>query len=202
MVLIYFELLLKAFAGNRIWDHLIYPILFGIGLGLIFSCITTFFSAKVNKIISLVVLFGTGLLFIVECLIFRSFQFYMSFSGIGSVTNDVTGDYMQTVIQAIVSSIPIIVLFFLPGILYWVFWKKYLCVEKVKKHISAIILAGGILVTVIGVLWANSGSISSKYTSEYQFTSATQNFGLISSMQLDIFYGIFGNSASENLVIV
>lgn len=202
LVLLYFEVLLKLFGGFSAITNIIYPILFSLGMGLLYSGVTLFFSDKVKRIVSLVLLIVSGILFIVECLIYRSFQFYMSIDGIGSVTGDVTGDYMQTVVQAIVSSIPIIVLFLLPGIAYFVWGKKYLTFEKVSKKIAYVVLAGAVIFTSIGICAGSFGSLSSKYRAEYQFDTAVQSFGLISGIQLDLYYGIFGNDAAETFAVV
>lgn len=202
LVLLYFEILLKLFGGFSAITNIIYPILFSLGIGLLYSGITLFLSEKVKRIVTLVLLIVSGILFIVECLVYRSFQFYMSLSGIGSVTGDVTGDYMQTVVQAIISSILIIVLFLLPAIAYFIWGKKYLSFEKVSRKISYIVLAGAVVFTCIGVCAGSCGSLSSKYKEEYQFDTAVKSFGLLSSLELDLYYGIFGNTAAETFVIV
>lgn len=200
--LIYCEFILKAFSGIAIFPHIFYPVLFGIGAGLFFSFVTALFSDKVKWILNSVLLSVTGILFIVECLIYRSFQFYMPIGAISSVTSDVTGDYMQTLVQAVLIGIPIIALFLLPAILYFIFGKKYLFSEKMEIKKALIVLAGAFLFTGLGVLIANSGNISSKYRGEYQFNIATQHFGLVSSLELDAYYGIFGNSAADAFLAV
>lgn len=199
--LIYFEIVLRLFGRTGVLLNLIYPVLFGIGMGFVFSVVSALFEEKTNRIVTSVLLFATGVFYIVECLIHRSMGFYMPIGAIGSVAGDVAGDYMQQILQTIVFSIPIILAFFLPGILYLIYGKKYLSAAKPNTKTLVIWLVTAVLVSGTGVLWGNVGTSSGKYTNQYKFDSATECFGLVSALQLDAFYSLFGNEATETLVI-
>ena len=198
---LYFEIFFRIFGGTAVLLNLIYPILFGVGIGLLFSVLTSVFSEKTNRIAAIVLLFAAGVLYIVECLIHRSMGFYMPIGAIGSVASDVAGDYMQQVVQTVVYSIPIVLVFFLPGNLYLVFGKKYLSAKRQTVRTALIWLACAVAFTGAGILWANVGTSSDKYRGQYKFDTATECFGLVSGMQLDLYYGLFGNDAADVLVI-
>lgn len=202
LVLLYFEVLLKLFGDFSPFRHVMYPVLFSLGIGLLYGACTLFLPEKWKKILTTILFAVSGIVFIVECLIYRSFQFYMSFGGIGTVTGDVTGDYMQTVIQAVLTSIPIILLYLLPAIGYWFLEKKYFSFEKGNRKTACVVLGAGVVFTCIGICCSAFGNQSEKYRTEYQFDTAVQTFGLISGMQLDIHYGIFGNSAADSFAVI
>ncbi len=201
IVLVYFEVLLRAFAKTGIFSDLLYPVLFGVGAGLFFSCITSVFSEKVNWIISIVLLFIAGVIFIVECLVYRSFHCYMPLGGIGSVASDVVSGYTETVFTTIITGIPVILAFLLPTILYAIWGRKLVPSERQTVKLSVIVLIGAVISTGAGVLLASFGSDAAKYKSQYKFDTATQHFGLVSSLQLSTVYSLFGNASADTLII-
>lgn len=197
LVLLYFEILLKVFAGFDVFRNIGYPVLFCLGLGLLCGAVTLLFKNKIGNAVTTFILLLFAILFAAECLIRYSFQFYISFYAVGTVSGDVTGDYMSTVIQAIQSNWWVILLFLLPVLLYGFWSRKYLVIEKVNWKMICLVLCGGLAFTGVGVLAANQGSLSSKYKKEYQFDTAVQYFGLVSSMELDLYYTVFGNAATD-----
>lgn len=199
LVFIYFEILLRIFGGTGVLNHFIYPVLFGIAAGLFAACITTLFRKKVNRIITAVILFATGLLFIVECLIKDSFQVYMTFKSILSGAGGVMGEFRSELINSIVFGIPVILLFFLPGILYLIFGKKKLPTRRQKRPFSAMVLAGAAVFMLIASLTASIGSSKAQYKTQYDFNTATQYFGLMTSVRLDGKYALFGNKQGDTL---
>lgn len=200
-ILIYFEILLRIFGRTGIFSHLIYPVLFGIGTGLLFSCGTSLFSYKVNRILSLILLSLFGLIFTLECLVQRSMQYYMPLGSVRSAAGGVAEDYIQQVVQTVLFSFPIIFFFFLPVILY-LLWGNHLTPACPQAPlVSLCLLAGSVLFTGMGVLTASLGASADKYISQYKFDTATQYFGLISSLQLDTTYALFGNKAADTLII-
>lgn len=118
VVFLYYELLLRLYGGSSFFQSLIYPVLFALGLGLFTTCFTCVFRPKVNRIISLVILYVTGLFFVVECLIQDSYQVYMTLGSIRTGAGGVVGGFGSELFRAILHGIPKIFFFFLPAILY------------------------------------------------------------------------------------
>lgn len=201
VVLIYFEFILRICTGTGLFSHIIYPILFGLAAGFFFAGITSFFPHKINRIISIVILFVTGLIFTVECLVKRSFQFYMPLGGISSGAGDVAGSYLSEAFRAILHGIPAIVLFFLPGVLYVIYGKKHMPARRYKPVGVIKIFAYSAICMLLAVVAANVGSSALKYKNQYKFDTATEYFGLMTSLRLDTKYSLFGNDTADSFIL-
>lgn len=199
-MLIYFECVLRICTGTGLFSHIIYPILFGLAAGFFFAGITSLFPHKINRIITIVILFLTGLIFTAECLVKRSFQFYMPLGGISSGAGDVAGAYLAEASRAIFHGLPAIVLFFLPGILYAAYGKKYMPARRYKPAGVVKIFAYSVVCMLLAILVANVGNSALKYKKQYKFDTATEYFGLITSLRLDAKYAIFGNDAAHSFI--
>lgn len=201
VVFVYFELILRIYGGNGVFKNLIYPVLFGIAFGLFCSCITSVFSRKINRVISMVLLYGIGLLFIIECLIKDSYQVYMTFGAIMTGAGGVMGGFASELFGAILHGIPVILLFLLPGILYTAFGKKRLPARRYRLSFVLLLLICSFFMTGISVFAATHGGSKEKYKSQFEFNTATQSFGLITSMRLSGKYSLFGNENASALIV-
>lgn len=121
----------------------------------------------------------------------------MPLGTIGTMTSDVTGNYLNQVVQTVTGSLPVLLIFLLPAILYLLYGKKYISAKKKAKKEFVTELVCAIAFFCIGVLWANVGNSSEKWKNQYQFDAATQTFGLVSSVQLDSVYEVFGNTSTD-----
>lgn len=195
VVFIYFEILLRLLGDTQVLPHLIYPVLFALGTGLIFSSITCLFSKLINRILTLLILLITGILFIVECLVQRSFQFYMPFGAIKTGAGGVTGNYVLQLVSAVFHGIPAIILFLLPAFLY--FWRvyKYISPRQQSVQRAGRILVYALLISGFAMLISNLGDSRAAYKTQYKFDTATKYFGLITSLRLESQYDSIGNSA-------
>lgn len=209
LVLIYFEVLLRIYTKTGILLNLIYPILFGIGTGLLCSVFVSFFSGKSKPIAVLVLLTLIGIIFIIECFVYRSMQFYMPLTTIGTMAGSVTGSYGDQVMQTILYGIPIIISFLLPAILYLCRLYKDLKTfgnitdTFVRREMPSVhLVLGAVCFLCIGIIWAICGTSSDKYKNNYQFNTAVETFGLVSGIQLDLYYSIFPNQTADELIIM
>ena len=201
IVFVYFELILRICSGTSLFAHIIYPVLFGIAAGFFVSFITILFKRDVNRKISIGVLIATGLIFTVECLVKRSFQWYMPIGGILGGAGDVAGDYIGEAFKAIFSGIPAIILFFLPAAGYILVGKQYVPAKRFKPKKALRFLGYSVFVMLVGILLANVGSSASKYKNQYKFDTATEYFGLLTSLRLETKYSLLGNSSADSFVI-
>lgn len=201
IIFVYFEIILRVCAGTSVFSHLIYPVLFGLATGFFVTFITLLFPRPINRKISIVIFFLTGLLFTTECLVKRSFQWYLPLSGILGGAGDVAGGYIGETIKAIVSGIPVIILFFLPGVLYLKLGQKFVPARRFKIVKALRFLGYSAFIMAVAVLVANVGSSAAKYKSQYKFDTATEYFGLLTSLRLETKYSIFGNSSSSKFVV-
>ena len=201
IIFVYFEIILRVCAGTSIFSHLIYPVLFGLSAGFFVTFITLLFRRPINRKISIIVFFLMGLIFTAECLVKRSFQWYLPISGILGGAGDVAGDYIGEAIKAMISGIPAMILFFLPCVLYWKLGKKYVPAKRFKPAKALRFLGYSAFLMLIAVLAANIGSSGAKYKSQYKFDTATEYFGLLTSLRLETKYSMFGNASANKFVI-
>lgn len=196
---IYCEILLRAFTGTGVFQHLIYPVIFGLAAGFGFSALTSVFPAKINRIISTVLLFLTGLLFTVECLVRKSFQVYMTLGSIKSGTRGVVTGFGTDFFRAVYTGIPVILLFFLPLLLYIFLGRKYVPAWQYRIPFAAFLLVAGLLFFGVGAVAASHGSAKARYTTQYEFDASTQVFGLITGLRLENKYS--GSDDSQGFVL-
>ena len=200
--ILYSEILLKAIGRTGVFTNLNYPILFGVGFGLFCAFFASLFSEKVNKIIGAVLLFVIGVCFIAECMIYRNMQYYMPIGAMTSVAGDVMSGYSSTLFSTIAKSVPTILVFQIPFIAYLIVINRFVpAARQGVKWLFGVFL-GGLLLSGIGDTVACEGEGEAKYTSQYKFDPAVQYFGLTAGLELDVAYGIFGNEAADDLVLV
>lgn len=195
IVMVYFELLLRACTGTSVFAHIIYPIMFGSSVGFLLTFITSVFDENVNKNISTVLLFGFGLFFIIECFVKRSFQWYMPITGIFSGAGNVAGNYTSEVIRTVIYGIPIIILFFIPGVLYVVLSKKYALAKSIELSQALKYLGCSIVCMMFAIGCVKESGSTAKYKSQFKFDTATEYFGLLTSSRLELKYSILKNTA-------
>ena len=200
-VMVYFELILRLCSGTSVFSHIIYPVLFGLAGGFLLSFVTVLFKRNVNRIITIVLLFGTGLLFTTECLIKKSFQWYLPLNGVFARAGDIAGNYLGEALMSILTGIPAIVLFFMPGVAYVLVGKVYFPAKRFKAKMALRYVVYSAMFMLVAVVLSNIGSSAAKYKSQYKFDTATEYFGLMTALRLETKYSIFGNSAAEGFVL-
>lgn len=201
VVFLYYELLLRLYGGSSFFQSLIYPVLFALGLGLFTTCFTCVFRPKVNRIISLVILYVTGLFFVVECLIQDSYQVYMTLGSIRTGAGGVVGGFGSELFRAILHGIPKIFFFFLPAILYTATGRRRMPARRFRLPFVGMILVCSLLVSGIGVLTATHGKHSAKYSAQFDFNTATKTFGLFTSLRLQETYTLLGGGPNNDFVL-
>lgn len=244
LIFLYYEIMLRVYGNTSVLLNLIYPIVFAMSTGFLCSFFVNFFENKRREFISVLLLFISGACFTIQCLVYQSMQFYISFATIGSMAASVASGYNDQVWQTVLYSIPIIVTFMLPFVccivvrykesrllqfIYKVFKAAKLytfvtifrnrddigreipyteinpeLIEKDEGFITSIskkanwqLLLISVFLFGVGAVWANAGAWSDRYSSNYQFHSAAESFGLCSAVQLDVYYFVFPNSTDS-----
>lgn len=186
VVFIYFEVLLRLFTGTGVFQHLIYPVFFGMAAGFFCTCLTSLFPDKVNRIISIVLLLTMTVLFITECLVRNTFQVYMTLGSIRSGAGGVVTGFGGTLAGAIFRGLLIIVIFLIPTVLYILFGEKKVHAWQYQMSFQPIVLLVSAFFLIIGSFTAAHGATRKTYTDHYEFNNATEMFGLLTSLRLDI----------------
>lgn len=201
ITMIYFEVLLRICTGTGVFRHLIYPILFGLAAGFLFTFITSLFQRNRSRKISIGILSVVALFFTIECFVKKGFQWYLPISGIFSSAGDVAGNYVSEVFGTVLHGIPVILLFFTPVIFYVLIGKKYIPARQMKIIYAVRYLGYSVFFMLVAVGLVNIGSSAAKYHSQFKFDTATEYFGLLTSTRLEIKYSLFDNSAAEGFAI-
>ena len=189
VVFVYYEALLRILTGIGLFRSLIYPLLFGLAFGLLCTCVTSCFKPKLNRLISICLLCATALLFTVECLIRNSYQVFMTLSAIKTGAGGVVGGFARDLLRAIFFGLPKIFLFCLPAILYIGTGRRRMPARRYRYPLAAAALALALILQGIAVLGASHDSTAAKYKGQYNFNTATETFGLLTSTRLQAKYG-------------
>ncbi|MCD8116618.1 MAG: LTA synthase family protein [Oscillospiraceae bacterium] len=184
-VFVYEEILLRLFGSAGFFQSLIYPVLFGLAAGLAVAAVTSLFRARIGRALSIVLLLLIGLLFTVECLVQYSYQVYMTIGSITSGAGQVVGGFTSDLLRAIFFGLPKIFLFFLPALFYIFAGRRRIPARRYRPAFVGILLVAALLVQGAGILSATLGTQSSKYKDNFEFNTATQTFGLLTSLRLN-----------------
>ncbi len=201
VVFVYFELLLRILNGTGFFRSLIYPLLFALAMGLLCAGLTCAFKPKVNRILSMVLLYLFGLLFIVECLIRDSYQVYMTLGAIRTGAGGVVGGFATDLFRAIFHGLPKIFLFFLPAIFYTATGRRRIPAKRFHLPFVGALVVLGLLVQGVGVLAATHGNNAAKYKGQFEFNTATQVFGLLTSTRLSEQYALLGGGTTSDFIL-
>ena len=143
IVLVYNEMILKAFAGQPIFEGCGLLLLFSLTAGFIISGLISFLPPKAHKITGIIFLYLSALLFTTQCLIRNSFQLYMEFDSIFAGLEGVVTGYSENIFNSVINSVPNLLLFFAPPVIYTVLGRKlhFVPEKKLRPVISAAVTA-------------------------------------------------------------
>ncbi len=187
------EILLRVFTETAVFSQLIFPLLSAASLGLLFGALTSFFSEKINRRLTILFLTVISVFFTIECVVRRTYQTYMTISSMLAGGGNVLGEFRSDLITAIIHSLPVIILFLLPVILYLLFGKKYLPAHKKGAVYGLRLLTASVVIALLTVLGESRlSSVSRLFRAQYEYDTTTQAFGLISGTFLDLAYSLPG----------
>ena len=186
VLLLYCEILLRLFTGTGIFQHLIYPVLFGLSLGLLLNIPTTFFPRKINRRITIVLMAVIEIAFIAECLIYNSYGVYMTIGSILQGAGGVMTGFAANLIGAIVGGLLPILLLLLPLAAYILMGDVKVKAFQYRPVFSALMLLLGLVFFGLGSLLASTGETAEDYSSSYEFSNATITFGLPTGLRLSM----------------
>ncbi len=192
-VFIWDEILLRVFTETELFSQLIFPLLSAAALGLFFGAVTSFFSEKINRRLTILILTVISVFFTVECVVRRTYQTYMTISSMLAGGGNVLGEFRDDLITAVIHSLYVILLFLLPVILYLLFAKRYLPARKKGMAYGLRLMAVSFAIAFLTVLGESSfSSVSRLFRAQYEYDTTTQAFGLISGTTLDLVYSLPG----------
>ncbi|MCD7739702.1 MAG: hypothetical protein LUH58_11815 [Lachnospiraceae bacterium] len=124
IVLLWDEILLRIFTETEVLAYLLFPVLSSIVLGLFLGALTSFFSEKISRRLTILILTVISVFFTVECIVRRTYQTYMTVSSMLAGGGNVLGEFRSDLITAVINSLCVILLFLLPVFSYILSGKK------------------------------------------------------------------------------
>ncbi len=202
LVLIYYEILARLFTKTPLFPHLLFPVLFAASLGFflsaIFSLLGPMFRFRMTNVFMAILAFYFGL----EAVLRNTYQVYMNLSSIFGEFGNVTGNYGGDVVNGFIGAIQLIIAYYIPFILRFVFRRWYKPARGFSPQITVSALGCWLGLWGLGVLLAlNLPAVSGKFASEYSFDSAICTFGITEGTSLDFQYALSGNPAKESFTL-
>lgn len=199
VMMIYYELLFRiATVGGFFKVSIFYMLLFSVaygGIGYLLSSLSR--NRKTNRIIAASLVGATSIPYIVEYLIYRFFKTFYDIGMITGTAGDAATTYTTEIFQLILTSIPVIILFFVPLALYIIFGQKVVPAYRSNSVVRIVSSAVSVLTYVLASLLIAASSVySPMYKTQYNFRSSVENFGLITGLRLDAKYMILGRENS------
>ncbi len=165
------------------------------GVGYLLSSLSK--SEKVNRIIATVLLGLTAVPYVVQFLVYKQFKIYYDIKTMFGGAGDALTSYVRETAVLIFNfgSLFVILLLAIPSVAFWLLSKKNISTapSNAKTRIGAAITSVLCYLLSLVIILA-SPLYSLKYSKEYNYQSAVQEFGLLTGMRLDIKNGLFGTS--------
>ena len=183
------------FFGWRLLYILLFSLTYG-GLGYFFSSL--FKKQSVNRIVGTVLLSISSLLFIVEYFVFHAFQIFYDINtvvgGAGGVATGFLGDVLRTVFSP--TGLLMLVLFAVPPVVYGIFGGRLHLDLHARKDRKIFSLITALLchLLCLALIFAN-GAVRPTYHKEHDFSTAVQQFGLLTALRLDVQNHLFGSGS-------
>lgn len=183
----FFELgLLRSIAAGAAWGLLIWVI------G------TAIPKKTVSRVVVGVLLFAVIALFVVERCCRDFFGAYFQFAFMTSMTDQVMGNFVGTVLTVIWDNLWFFPLTFVPFILFIVFRHILLPDGQNKVVLEVLIrLCAMVAVQALAVLLCYVGGDRNYYTYDFAANSVVPRFGLVNMLRLEGQYAIFGIPEAE-----
>ncbi|MCQ2500392.1 MAG: LTA synthase family protein [Lachnospiraceae bacterium] len=198
LILAYYELLLMIIRGNNI--SLFFPVFFAVSSGLIITTLLTFLPRRFYIWIKGIIIGVIAVIFITECLIKNSFQQYMPYNVILHGAGGIMKHYSSQLFAAIFSGLLLIILYLIPTVLYVLCYRRWRLKVTQQPIRKIICIAAGLVLYLLTWIFAITGKSGSIYKESYSFNTATQKFGLLTTIRLDTKYALFGNKYQSDFV--
>lgn len=196
LTVFYLELVFRAWIYNTLLSTgTLYSLLFSLPAGTLIFALSSFFSEKVNRILSTLLTFILSLFFAVQIVyhsVFRTFLSLYSISGASQVL-----PFWRHILSAIWKSSPALIAVFLPFVLFTAFGLKFLLFKPLIwkfLYMSAGVFGITYLFPIV-LLSVSNHSLYSPFDLYYKTSApelSVQKLGLITTMRLDLQRLIFG----------
>jgi len=193
----YSELLLHLYAYRRVSGSMLWILAFALGIGFLFTFLTTVFPQRVNLVLTYVFTFLITLIYEIQLVYFAIFKGFAPVSS-AKLGGQAITNFGGAALEGVRSALFMIVILLLPFILLCVFgiWKKITFPRLAKWYsaiplgISAVILSG--TVGVMALFFSGTPSLYGMFNSPDTSTDVSVgNFGLTVTMFQEIRMTLF-----------
>lgn len=200
VLFVYLELVLHISMKTNLAYIPVY-LVFSIAAGLLFSALTLPFRRRVNNILTKVLTGLFSLVYVIEFIAKRILQSYYPLSTIGTAAGNRLTDYSEVIVEQVVKSIPLIIIFFLPTILLIVFGSRFLGFERFDIRFAGLVLAGAVVFHVVGLgvihlPWSGDLTPKQLYQVDTNIDDQVEQLGLWTMLRLDLKHQIIKPKAN------
>ena len=195
LLLFYLELVLHIAMGNQLKYIPIY-LIFSISAGLILSALTLPFSRLANQVIIKVLSGLLTLLYVVELMAKKILQTFYPLSILETAAGNRLTDYTDVIVENVLPSIPLILIFFLPFVLLLIFGGRVLGWGRFDVRFSGLVLAGAVIFHLLGLgavhlPWGGDLTPSQLYRVDTNIDDQVEQLGMWTMLRLDVKHMIF-----------
>ena len=205
-VLMYLEFMLRIFAHVPTSFRSFMSIIFvSLAVGFLLDIFCSLFKKrKINAWIAIVIVELFTILFLLVYFVHDAFAVFFSLSTILKGAGGVAKDFGGNVFLIVLHGIPQIIVFELPFIAMLILQLKTKRLAYKRSNIFNVIafLVAFIIFGGLGQFTMAVGASSkAKLTSKYDFGVCVESFNVLTAVQKDIRYGIFGNPYKGNFIV-
>lgn len=187
-VIVYFELIMRLVTKTSFFAHIFFPVAFGFAFGMILSVFTSLWKPRINRKVTIVLTIICALIYTTMSVIRNTFNTFMNPGTILKGTAGVAGNYLGEAIMSILGNFHVIVLMALPVVFYILLGKKLVRPYRYKWPMQVSFVLVSLLIFGIATFFAAVGTTRTRYNSQYNFSTATETFGLTAGLRLDAAY--------------
>lgn len=199
-MLIYLETAMHLYAFRTL-KGIGLPLLFAAAIGSLLTAVCTFFRPKTDKILAWAFSGLLFLMFSVQAVYFKIFKTFLTLSSMQGAQDAVT-DFWKSALTGILNTLPMLLLFAVPGVLFAVFGGRALAPRKAARAFSLGSLGTSLaayVICLIVISCSTGGEPSTKflYFHAYVPIASIREFGVATSFRLDMTRLIFGGNIEE-----
>lgn len=199
--ILYGELMIRFFDPdiNFFADGFYRVLFFSIAAGLLLYTLLRLLPAKASRGIAIGLLSVGAVVLCVQYCCKGFFRIYFPFLYVLNMSGQAAGDFSGNIIDVILSSIPFILLSFLPLVSFILLRKRFFTQKRPRYWVWIILVVLIVVCQLLGITLSTTEQIKSLYTYEFSTNSGISEFGVLTTMRLELKYAIFGNPAPPEL---
>ncbi len=198
------EFLFHLYVFRSLTESILYPLLFSAAGGLFLTAIISCFKEKIQKILFIIFVSFSAIIFSVQAVFFHIFKTFLSIYSIGTNGGDVI-EFWKEALKGIWETLPGILLFFFPVVLFILLLRKFESKREWKKPIFYGTSAITIYLLTLIALTISGRAVHSPYDlyfGSFVMDLGMEKLGVGTSVLFDIKQVVFGGDELDQLTFV